>query len=65
MCRLKGVRLNIFRDLLDVLRITGSGESKLLDVVRPLCVFVADLPAIFPNYETTAGIGFTRPQRHS
>jgi hypothetical protein len=44
MCRLKGVRLNVFRDLLDVLRIMDSGESKLLDVVRPLCVFVAGLP---------------------
>ena len=44
MCRLKGVRLNVFRDLLDALRITGSGKSKLLEIVRPLCVFVADLP---------------------
>ena len=46
MCRLKGVRLNVFRDLLNVLRITNSrnSTSRLLEIVRPLCVFVAELP---------------------
>ena len=46
MCRLKGVRLDVFRDLLNVLKITDSGAStsRLLEIVRPLCVFVAELP---------------------
>lgn len=44
MCRLKGVRLNVFRDLLQVLRLPDSGASTLLEIVRPLCVFIADLP---------------------
>ena len=46
MCRLKGVRLAVFEDLLGVLSIENTPRSKarLLDIVRPLCVFVAELP---------------------
>lgn len=46
MCRLKGVRLAVFEDLLGVLRVENASRSKsrLLDIVRPLCVFVAELP---------------------
>lgn len=46
MCRLKGVRLAVFEDLLGLLSIENASRSKarLLDIVRPLCVFVAQLP---------------------
>lgn len=46
MCRLKGVRLAVFEDLLGVLHVENASKSKsrLLDIVRPLCVFVAELP---------------------
>jgi hypothetical protein len=46
MCRLKGVRLAVFEDLLGVLSVENASRSKshLLDIVRPLCMFVAELP---------------------
>jgi hypothetical protein len=50
-CKIEGVRLDLFEKLLAVLEIK-SGEHprvKLLDVVRPLCVFVAQLPAYVLN----------------
>jgi hypothetical protein len=45
-CRLKGVRLAVFEDLLGILSVENASRSKarLLDIVRPLCVFVAELP---------------------
>ena len=46
MCCLKGVRLAVFEDLLGVLSIENAPHSKsrLLDIVRPLCSFIAELP---------------------
>ncbi len=53
MCRLKGVRLAVFEDLLSVLSIENISQSKsrLLDMVRPLCTFAAELP----QYARTTG----------
>lgn len=55
MCRLKGVRLTVFEDLLSLLSVKRDTQSKsqLLDIVRPLCVFVAQLPEYA---RTTAGL---------
>ena len=46
ICRVAGVRGEVFESLLEVLEITpGENEAtRVLDVVRPLCTFVADLP---------------------
>src|SRR5262249_33308140 len=46
MCRLKGVRLAVFEDLLGVLKVENASRSKsrVLDIVKPLCKFVAGLP---------------------
>lgn len=45
-CQVKGMRKNLFSDIAQVLKIeeTGENQTKILDVVRPLCVFVAQLP---------------------
>lgn len=50
-CRIEGVRAEIFEKLMDVLEVKPSGERKveLLDVVKPLCVFVAQLPSYVHN----------------
>lgn len=50
-CRIEGVRTEIFKKLLDILDIKPKNEYKteLLDVVKPLCVFVAQLPAYVHN----------------
>jgi hypothetical protein len=46
MCRIAGLRHEVFEALLRVLGLqtSGSNEPMVLDVVRPLCVFVARLP---------------------
>lgn len=45
-CRIEGVRADLFSKLCVLLEVKPSGErrSELLDVVKPLCVFVAQLP---------------------
>ena len=45
-CQFKGVRKNLFNDIAKVLEIESNEENqtKILDVVRPLCVFIAKLP---------------------
>lgn len=50
-CRIQGVRLNVFEKLADVLNVKTSGASKteILDIVRPLCVFAAELPTYCKN----------------
>ena len=50
-CKIEGVRLDLFEKLLAVLEIKPGEHPrvKLLDVVRPLCVFVAQLPAYVLN----------------
>jgi len=45
-CKVAGVRLELFDRLFEVLDLERSNERKidLLDVVRPLCIFAAQLP---------------------
>jgi len=45
-CRIEGVRAELFEKLVTVLEVTRSAERKteLLDIVKPLCQFVAQLP---------------------
>lgn len=45
-CRVSGVRSDLFAHMLHVLKLPSgrNGETKLLDVVRPLTVFAAQLP---------------------
>ena len=44
-CKVSGVRTDVFNKLVKVLglKATGKRNTELLDVVRPLCVFVAQL----------------------
>jgi len=46
ICRVAGVRGDVFESLLRVLEITPgeTKETRVLDVIRPLCTFVAELP---------------------
>jgi hypothetical protein len=50
-CKIEGVRAELFEKLLSVLEVKPTGErrTELLDVVKPLCVFVAQLPACVHN----------------
>ncbi len=50
-CKIEGVRAELFEKLLNVLEVKPTGErrTELLDVVKPLCVFVAQLPAYVHN----------------
>ncbi len=45
-CKIQGVRLSLFEQLLDVLNFQKDQASyaQILGVVRPLCVFVSELP---------------------
>jgi len=51
LCRIAGVRAEIFESLLRVLGLQQSKghEPLVLDVVKPLCVFVAELPDYVRN----------------
>jgi hypothetical protein len=46
-CKIEGVRADLFDKLLAILELppAQNKKSELLDVVRPLCVFVAQLPS--------------------
>lgn len=50
-CKIEGVRAELFEKLLNVLEVKPTEErrTELLDVVKPLCVFVAQLPAYVHN----------------
>jgi hypothetical protein len=50
-CKIEGVRAEVFERLLNVLEVTPNTDRKaeLLDVVKPLCVFVAQLPSYVHN----------------
>jgi hypothetical protein len=50
-CKIEGVRAELFEKLLTVLEVRASQEREveLLDVVKKLCVFVAQLPAYVLN----------------
>lgn len=45
-CKMAGIRANLFERLVKVLELEGAIRKKMdvLDVVRPLCVFAAQLP---------------------
>lgn len=45
-CRMSGIKASVFERLLRVLELspTRDGAIDILDIVRPLCVFVAQLP---------------------
>jgi hypothetical protein len=51
-CKIEGVRAELFEKLLSILELKPAAErrAELLDVVKPLCVFVAQLP---PYVHTT------------
>ena len=51
LCRVAGLRAEVFESLLRILNIKPSRdrEAHILDVVRPLCVFVAGLPDYVRN----------------
>lgn len=46
LCKVQGVRLTVFQKLFDVLnlKVSTASRSEILDIVRPLCVFAAELP---------------------
>lgn len=50
-CKIEGVRAELFQKLLTVLEVKATSDRKveLLDVVKPLCVFVAQLPTYVHN----------------
>jgi hypothetical protein len=50
-CKIEGVRAELFEKLLAVLELkpSASRKTELLDVVKPLCMFVAQLPAFVLN----------------
>jgi hypothetical protein len=51
LCRIAGVRAEVFESLMKVLglRATVAIEPQVLDIVKPLCVFVAGLPDYVRN----------------
>ncbi|OQB95066.1 MAG: hypothetical protein BWX84_00074 [Verrucomicrobia bacterium ADurb.Bin118] len=60
-CKIEGVRAELFEKLLSVLEVKPSGERRveLLDVVKPLCVFVAQLPAYVHNTKKLSPIALS------
>ncbi len=60
-CKIDGVRAEIFEKMIAVLEVTPSDDRKarLLDVVKPLCVFVAQLPAYVHNTKRLSPIALT------
>ena len=56
-CKIEGVRADLFEKLLAVLELKPSVEraTELLDVVQPLCVFVARLPSYVHNTKRLSG----------
>ncbi len=56
-CKIAGVRAALFEKLITALKLERSNDRKveLLDVVKPLCVFVAQLPAYVLNTKRLSG----------
>lgn len=50
-CKIQGVRRSLFEKLIAMLGVNAAATSKgeVLDIVRPLCVFVAELPEYTRN----------------
>jgi hypothetical protein len=48
-CKMAGVRPELFERLLKILDVTGgkTRSLELLDVVRPLCIFAAELTTLY------------------
>jgi hypothetical protein len=60
-CKIEGVRAEVFERLLavlDVKRIEGR-KAELLDVVKPLCLFVAQLPPYVINTRKLPGVAIS------
>ena len=53
-CKIGGVRALLFEELVKSLRLqrTNSDKPNVLDVIRPLCVFAANLPPFAHNTKT-------------
>ena len=60
-CKIEGVRAEVFDRLLTVLEVkkTDGRNLELLDVVKTLCVFVAQLPAYVLNTKKLSPIALT------
>lgn len=43
-CRVQGIRLTLFEQLLNALNVRKNGSAEVLDIVRPLCTYVSELP---------------------
>jgi hypothetical protein len=45
-CKVQGLRRTLFEKLVEILDVSAKGKSntEVLDIVRPLCIFVAELP---------------------
>ncbi len=58
-CKIEGVRAELFEKLLAVLEVKPNNDrrTELLDVVKPLCVFVAQLPAYVHNTKKLSSKG--------
>lgn len=58
-CKVEGVRADLFDKLLAVLEVkqTSPRKTELLDVVKPLCVFVAQLPIYVLNTKKLSSTG--------
>ena len=56
-CRMSGVKASVFERLLQVLELPSSRDGALdvLDIVRPLCVFAAELPQFTKRTQQLAG----------
>jgi hypothetical protein len=57
-CKIEGVRAQLFQKLLAVLEIKSSRnrEAELLDVVKKLCIFVAQLPGYVLNTKKLSSV---------
>lgn len=44
ICKIKGIRSEVFKKLASSLNISSNGSVEILDIVRQLCMFVAKLP---------------------
>jgi hypothetical protein len=59
-CKVEGVRAELFEKLLNILDVKPTRERRieLLDVVKPLCVFIAQLPGYVHNTKKLSPTAF-------
>lgn len=60
-CRIEGIRAEVFFKLMETLEITLSIKRKIeiLDVVKPLCIFVSQLPSYAKNTKRRSPIALS------